>query len=377
MSQLTWKTSLITFLVAFLAVNIVAEDTLSAGALGELRSQSQSSTDPLRTGGPEAPSAQWDLRSPWGMDFLAAENDPRLVFQTSESPNVGTMLDAGVTQLSSWLFTQAKAKANERFPEWMKRWDISAQVGTGRARFYTETVQPLWQTKDFGHTFFIQPRISIQDSRGTYNVGLGYRKLLFDNSLLVGVNSFYDYADRKGHARLGGGVEILSQSLEIRGNVYEPTSNARLVESTATSTAYEKAVAGYDVEAGGVVPYVPDLKLYGRHQTWDFKSGRDLVRDGGRVELYLTSFFRIDAEAFYDNYVGGWAHRVGFVLRSDFSGDRGLFTRGFARQVYTPVDVRAVTLHRVVREFNIITERTETSTSAPTGTVTVRVGRGT
>jgi adhesin/invasin len=216
------------------------------------------------------------------------------------------------------------------------------------------------------------------EGNGNYSGGLGYRKALLNNQLVLGVNSFYDYNSRYGHARLGGGAEILSPVAEFRWNIYEPTSNARLVERQGTTQIFDTAAAGYDLELGAPVPYMPDFKLYGKHQKWDFKSGKDLVRDGFRGEWYLTSFARIDAESWYDSYVNGWAHRIGFVFRGDFdTTSRGFIFRGFNKEAYrkwNDKDVRWITTYRVVREFDIITERTARGAA---GAVTINIGRGT
>jgi len=342
--------------IALAALNLFPPEMLWAGSLPELRSNPN-----LQSAAPT--NAEGIIDQALGIATKAA---------TSQGgPSFSSLLDVGNSQLASFL---SKAKYDERLPEWLRRVDIGARVGTGTGRYYIETVQPLWQTEDYSHTIFIQPRIKIQNDKGTYSAGLGYRKALLDNTVVLGVNTFYDYTDQDDHARVGGGAEILTRQLEFRWNIYEPTSNARLVENQANGNrVFDTAVAGYDLELGGPAPYFPDLKLYGKHQAWDFKAGKDLIRDGGRAELYLTSFLRIDAEAWYDSYVGGWAQRIGIVFRGDFGGSSGAVIRGAIAQPYAPVDIKAMTLHRVVREFDIITERT-TKTSA--GTVTVSVSRG-
>ncbi len=154
-------------------------------------------------------------------------------------------------------------------------------------------------------------------------------------------------------------------------------SNDRRVQVIGVTEVFEAATAGYDVEFGIPAPYLPDLKVYGRHQLWDFKGGgKDLVRDGGRAEWYLTSFVRVDAESWYDNYVGGWAHRIGLVFRADFDTlSRGSFSRDKSKTAYRSWDehdVKWITTYRVVREMDIVTER---KAKSPIGTVTINVGR--
>lgn len=303
--------------------------------------------------------------------------------------NLSTLLDIGNSRLSEWL---SRAKADERLPDWLKRVDLAGRIGTGQPSVYVETTQPILQSVDFSNTLFAQGRATLRNGTALYTGGLGYRRTFLDNQLVVGANTFYDYDARRGHARIGLGGEILSPVGELRVNYYDPTSNARQVSATATSYEVETAVSGYEVEAGAPVPFMPDLKLYAKHQVWDMKGGKDLVRDGGRAEWYLASFFRIDAETWYDNVRNNWAHRVGVVLRGDFdTTSRGFLFRGFRPDAYkswTDKDVRWITTYRVVREFDIMVERTtrtssgtsgssSSSSSSSSGDVTINLIRGT
>jgi hypothetical protein len=353
---------------------ILSPDYVGAGALQPLKSN----TDSLL---PDARLTPEELRDRWSMRRMLGSEVALSASSASSPPiplpnSMQTVTAFGNAKLADLI---AGMKADDRLPEWLKRLDIGVRVGTGQPRVYAETTQPIFQSSNYSHTVFVQGRATLLEGNGIYSGGLGYRKAFLDNQLVLGVNSFYDYNSRYGHARLGGGAEILSPVGEFRWNIYEPTSNARRVETTGTAQIFDQAVAGYDVELGAPVPFLPDLKLYGRHQVWDFKGGgKDLVRDGGRAEWYLTSFFRIDAESWYDSFIGNWAHRVGIVFRGDFDTTfRGTFFRGITKDAYhrwQDKDVRWITTYRVVREFDIVTERTSRSTA---GTVTINVGRGT
>ncbi|HEV8540430.1 MAG TPA: inverse autotransporter beta domain-containing protein, partial [Nitrospiraceae bacterium] len=335
---------------------LIAPAKLQSGDLLPLKSDGKSLL-------PDTKLTPEELRDRWQMRRLLGSDTPSSLGGTSSLPiplphSMQTVTAFGNDKLADLL---ARIKADDRLPEWLKRLDIGVRVGTGQRRVYAETTQPIFQSSDYSHTLFVQGRATLLEGSGIYSGGLGYRKALLDNQVVLGVNTFYDYADRYGHARLGAGAEILSPVAEFRWNIYEPMSNARTVEVRGASRIQDRAAAGYDVEIGAPVPFLPDLKLYGKHQVWDFKHGKDLVRDGGRAEWYLTSFFRIDAESWYDSYVRGWSHRVGFVFRADFDTTfRGTFFRGITKDAYhrwENKDVRWITTYRVVREFDIITER--------------------
>ena len=69
-------------------------------------------------------------------------------------------------------------------PEWLKRTSYSVTIETDQTpRYYLETVQPLFQSSDKENTIFTHLRASMQNERGTYSLGFGYRRLLFDDKL--------------------------------------------------------------------------------------------------------------------------------------------------------------------------------------------------
>lgn len=360
-------------LITVVVLSLFSKDALGEGSLAPLKTL-DSTALVAAGGGQEILRHRWNERTNLGLNSRVGPSDSHAGGHVRTA--FASILNFGNTQFARLL---AKAKADDHLPEWLRRVDVGGRVGSESASGYIETTQPLWQTEDLSHTLFAQARATLQDGTGLYSGGLGYRKGLLNNQLVLGVNTFYDYGDRRGHARLGGGAEILSPVAEFRWNIYEPTSNARRVAVAGATETFESALAGFDLELGMPLPYFPDFKVYGKYQVWDLKGGgEDLKRSGARTEWYLTSFFRIDGEAWYDSFTNKWEHRIGLVLRGDFdTTSRGFFVRGMAEQAYKPwteKDVRWITTYRVVREFDIVTERTSVT---PTGTLTISVGRGT
>ena len=92
-------------------------------------------------------------------------------------------------------------------------------------------MQPLYQDKDKQNTIFIQASQlrydQIDKYRDTTNIGLGYRRLLFDNQVLVGINSFFDYEWTYGHERGSVGGELKWAMLDLNANVYRRLSGER------------------------------------------------------------------------------------------------------------------------------------------------------
>lgn len=251
------------------------------------------------------------------------------------------------------------AEGNE-IPEWLKRTDYGVDVGTGqKPRIYLETVQPLYQSEDKVNTFFTHDRVSILEERGTYSAGLGYRKLMWDETLLGGVNSFFDYQDLHKHYRTGVGLEALAKNWEFRTNSYIHLSPERTVAESASATSYEKVVDGFDAELGAPVPYLPWLKLFAQYYYYDYKKFKNMA--GNKVRLEIKPFqFLVCNLASYDDNKGDRE----YVLDARFSLAFDNFTFKSLKEAFKPdqkafadVDLKKRTLDRVERNFNIQVEK--------------------
>ena len=78
-----------------------------------------------------------------------------------------------------------------------------------------------------GGTIFNQTSLNTHDSDETINIGLGVRKLLSDNKVIIGANTFYDHQFDESHKRLGLGVEAITSIFDLRGNYYNALSGRR------------------------------------------------------------------------------------------------------------------------------------------------------
>ena len=133
------------------------------------------------------------------------------------------------------------------------------------------TFKPLNDT-DEGLTFF-QGSFFTHDGgdRNTLNLGLGKRIFSDDESVMFGLNSFYDYEIDYDHQRASIGGEIKSSILELSTNHYFAISN----EVTGKNNIKEEVADGYDLEIGAHVPYVPTAKFYTKYFEYDIPGGSD------------------------------------------------------------------------------------------------------
>ncbi len=106
-------------------------------------------------------------------------------------------------------------------------------------------------------TVFNQTSLNTHDDDETINIGLGARKLLNDNKILIGSNLFYDHQFDEGHKRTGVGVEAISSVFDIRGNYYNAISGSK-----TTSEGSERALDGWDTQLDYHLPGEKDVNIF-------------------------------------------------------------------------------------------------------------------
>ncbi|MDP2921843.1 MAG: inverse autotransporter beta domain-containing protein [Candidatus Omnitrophota bacterium] len=258
-----------------------------------------------------------------------------------------------------WAVYLALAEDRE-VPEWLKRTNYGLAIETDqKPRIYLETVQPLYQSEDKVNTFFTHDRITIQDERGTYSGGLGFRKLMNDGKLLGGINSFFDYQDLNKHYRTGIGIEALTSTLEFRTNSYIGLSPKRIVEDSNSCTTYEKAVDGMDMELGMPVPHLPWMKVFAQYYYYDYNKFEDMKGSKFRAEIKPLKFLVCNLET-YDDTKGDREYRMDtrFNLAFDNFTPKSLLSAFKAdKEAFPAIDLKERTLDRVERNFNIQVEK--------------------
>ena len=91
-------------------------------------------------------------------------------------------------------------------------------------------------------TLFNQINLLSHDQETTINFGIGKRKLVEDETLMLGTNIFLDYQFDESHLRTGIGFEAISNSLDFIANYYNAVSGFK-----STEDGREKALDGYDL----------------------------------------------------------------------------------------------------------------------------------
>ena len=153
-------------------------------------------------------------------------------------------------------------------------------------------VKPLSNINDNENILFTQGSLFLSDdSRETLNLGIGKRKLVNNDTLLIGANLFYDHELDYDHQRASVGIEAISSVGSFRLNQYYGLSGW----TTGLDNVQEKALNGQDIEVGAPLPYLPWTNFSYRSFQWDGASGAaDLKGDEISLEAKIPGGLNIE-----------------------------------------------------------------------------------
>jgi len=152
-------------------------------------------------------------------------------------------------------------------------------------------VKPL--TNDEDNILFTQASLFFSDdSRETLNLGIGKRKLLIDDKLIIGANLFYDHEFEYYHRRTSLGIEMISSIGHLRANQYYALSGWK---QEGVNGIEERALSGNDVEVGAPLPYLPWTSVNFRSFKWEGVEGA-LDQEGDEMSLEAKLPFGITVE---------------------------------------------------------------------------------
>ena len=128
------------------------------------------------------------------------------------------------------------------------------------------------------------------DDRYIGNLGLGYRFLNTDQSMMFGVNSFYDRDITEDHSRISFGLEAKSSILDFTLNKYIKTTNMLVINGSE-----EQALSGLDYNISSQIPYMPWTVFNFQGYRWENEKAKQDTK--GRVyslEMALLPSLQFD-----------------------------------------------------------------------------------
>ena len=128
------------------------------------------------------------------------------------------------------------------------------------------------------------------DNRYIGNLGLGYRFLNSDKSMMFGVNSFYDRDLQEDHSRVSLGLEAKASILNFTLNKYQKTTNMKVVNGDE-----EQTLSGLDYNISSQVPYMPWTVFNFQGYRWENeKAAQDTKGRVYSLEMALLPSLQFD-----------------------------------------------------------------------------------
>ncbi len=300
----------------------------------------------------------------FGQDIFTAARD------AAEGRTLAATLALGESAAKHWLPSLGKDA-----PEWLK--NVEFEVGANEnnvPRWSVLGVIPLFESEDLQNTVFAQ--VSQQRyrylgvDRDVTNVGLGYRRLLFDNTVLVGVNGFFDYGWEYHHQRASVGAEAKWAGLDFGTNYYMRGSGRHTVDNAGS---FEEVLDGHDIRLAMQVPFVPWARVHGRRYWWQTSfSSEDIKGWEVGVEMDLHQNLQLEAGLVGDNFIEDANNNEGYV-KLRFTVDLGerpvaLSSEWVSANPWLMRDMSEYRLDKVRRENRIITERVSSGVVITRGT---------
>ena len=135
------------------------------------------------------------------------------------------------------------------------------------------------------HFGFTEFGLTSDKQDATVNVGVGVRKLSDDQTVMGGVNAFYDQEAGSGHKRGSIGIELVSAPIRFNANRYYALSDGKALSALQT----EKPLSGHDIDMEVALPYFPGLFAGYNLSTWNGEDGgADLDRKSYRLKGNLS-----------------------------------------------------------------------------------------
>ena len=152
-------------------------------------------------------------------------------------------------------------------------------------------VMPFSDIDDKKNVTFTQGSIYFSDNdQETLNLGIGQRRLLDNENLMIGANMFFDEEFTSRHRRASFGLEAITSVGSLRANQYYGLSGWKTVKGIQ-----EKALDGHDMEVGAPLPYLPWTNVYYRTFEWEGASGVGNLK-GDEMSLEANLPFGLNVE---------------------------------------------------------------------------------
>ena len=213
-------------------------------------------------------------------------------------------------------------------------------------------VMPFSDIDDKKNVTFTQGSIYFSDNdQETLNLGIGQRRLLDNENLMLGANMFFDEEFTSRHRRASFGVEAITSVGSLRANQYYGLTGWKSVKGIQ-----EKALDGYDMEVGAPLPYLPWTKAYYRTFEWEGASGVGDLK-GDEVSLEANLPFGLNVEVGKRSNDNSTKDRefVSLTWKCCYKSDQQTF--GLAKKAFNLTSVADQRFQKVRRQNLIVKQQ--------------------
>ena len=213
-------------------------------------------------------------------------------------------------------------------------------------------VMPFSDIDDKKNVTFTQGSIYFSDNdQETLNLGIGQRRLLDNENLMLGANMFFDEEFTSRHRRASFGLEAITSVGSLRANQYYGLSGWKTVKGIR-----EKALDGYDMEVGAPLPYLPWTKAYYRTFEWEGASGvGDLKGDEVSLEANLPFGLNVEVGKRSNDNATKDREFVSLTWRCCYKSDQQTF--GISDKAYSLTSVADQRFQKVRRQNLIVKQQ--------------------
>ena len=196
------------------------------------------------------------------------------VAEAAQSDNAASSLVGSATEAASNALADSAAAAIDNTVENSHTSITLSGVKNGDARYQVSNVTGL----DYGSTgsrqTFVQSSATNTNGHTVLNVGVGQRYLNDDETVMTGINAFFDYNVDYSHQRASVGAEFKTSAFEVTANSYSALTKWK----TGKNNNQERALDGYEIEVGGQLPYMPGTMLYAKSWKWDVPASSNDIK---------------------------------------------------------------------------------------------------
>ena len=183
----------------------------------------------------------------------------------------GFTVNSNSNELTNNLKSSLDKLLNETLSEMFPMAEFGLSTGnTNEVTGSILVINPLSDINNKNTSTFFQGSLFLSDdSRETINLGLATRKLVSENTMLLGANVFYDHELDYDHQRASIGLDAITSVGSITYNEYWGLSGKK----TGVGNFKEEAVDGRDLSVGIPLPYLPTTSLNVRSFKWNGVDG--------------------------------------------------------------------------------------------------------